>query len=65
MIACSETAPWDIWCHFAAIEGEGFRTLKTDEPVEVEYYRFDRDSFKYVASKVRRLSASTPGKTAG
>src|SRR5262245_25750377 len=57
VIACSQTAPWDIWCHFSAIEGEGFRSLETDESVDVEYHRFDRESFKYVATKVRRRPA--------
>jgi hypothetical protein len=27
--------------------------------VEVEFYRFDQESFKYLARKVRRLSGSS------
>jgi CspA family cold shock protein len=64
-IACAEISPWDIWCHFSAIEETGFRTLTPDESVEVEYYRADQESFKYVARKVRRLSESTSIETTG
>jgi cold shock protein len=55
-IASKETAPWDIWCHFSAIESTGFRTLLPEEAVEVEYVRFNQESFKYIARRVRRLS---------
>jgi CspA family cold shock protein len=27
LITSEETGPWDIWCHFAAIEQKGFRSL--------------------------------------
>jgi CspA family cold shock protein len=62
-LSCADTAPWDVWCHFSAIQGEGFRTLAPGESVEVEFYRFDQESFKYLARKVRRLSgnAHAPG----
>ena len=56
VITVKEIAPWDVWCHFSAIGGEGFRTLIQGEPVEVEYYRADQDSFKFVARSVRRLN---------
>lgn len=56
-IASEATAPWDIWCHFSHIEGSGYRELIPGEPVEVEYVRGDRESFKYVATAVRRLAA--------
>ena len=65
VIACSEISPWDIWRHFSAIESAGFRNLTTGEQVEVEYYRFDRESFKYVAQRVRRLSEPASSETAG
>jgi cold shock protein len=55
VIAASEIAPWDIWCHFSAIEGTGFKELKSGERVEVDYYRADQESFKYIAQRVRRL----------
>jgi len=54
VISVPEIAPWDIWCSFSAIEAEGFRSLTEGESVEVEYYRFNRESFKYVARVVRR-----------
>jgi CspA family cold shock protein len=56
VIAVKELAPWDVWCHFSAIAGDGFRSLAEDDVVEVEYYRFDQESFKYVARSVRRIS---------
>jgi cold shock protein len=55
-IASEKTAPWDIWCHFSHIDGSGYRELIPGEPVEVDYFRADRESFKYVATAVRRLS---------
>lgn len=60
-IGCDQLDPWDIWCHFSHIEdaGGGFRSLKPGEPVEVEYMRIDRESFKYVARRVRRLTPTT------
>ena len=54
-IACAATAPWDIWCHFSALEMPGFKTLAPGERVWVEYYRTDRQSFRYVAKRVRPL----------
>lgn len=56
VIACADVSPWDIWCHFSAIQGSGFRALSADQSVEVDYYRTDQESFKYVARSVR----STP-----
>jgi CspA family cold shock protein len=55
VISVPELAPWDIWCHFSAIEAEGFRNLTEGEAVEVEYYRFNQYSFKYLARSVRRV----------
>ena len=26
-ITCDATAPWDIWCHWGAIEGGGLQSL--------------------------------------
>ena len=54
VISVPEIAPWDIWCHFSVIESEGFRTLVEGESVEVEYYRWNQESFKYIARSVRR-----------
>jgi cold shock protein len=46
-IATDATAPWDIWCHFSAVEADGLKTLHPGQEVEVEYFRFDQESFKY------------------
>ncbi len=55
VIAAAEIAPWDIWCHFAAIEGTGYKELEAGERVEVDFYRANQESFKYIAERVRRL----------
>src|ERR1051325_6716105 len=55
VISVKEIAPWDVWCHFSVISGEGFRKLNQDETLEVEYCRADQESFKYVARSVRRI----------
>ena len=55
VIAVDSLDPWDVWCHFSSIEGEGFRTLTSRQRVEVDYMRMDQESFKYVAVRVRRL----------
>lgn len=54
-IASEATAPWDIWCHFSAIEGSGFKELTPGERVHVDYYRANQESFRYLAERVRRL----------
>ena len=57
VISIAETAPWDVWCPFSAIDMPGFKELRAGERVEVEYYRANQESFKYVARLVRRLEA--------
>ncbi len=59
-ITTAATAPWDIWCSFAVIEGPGYRALTPGEHVTVRYYRANQESFRYVAEWVRR-----PHKPAG
>ncbi len=54
-IATDATAPWDVWCHFSAIEMAGFKRLDSGQKVEVDYARRDQDSFKYVAERVKPL----------
>jgi CspA family cold shock protein len=60
VIASAATAPWDIWCHFSALEMPGFKSLTPGERVEVAYVRTNRESFRYVAERVRRLGPATP-----
>jgi len=55
VIESADTAPWDIWSHFAAIEGAGFKSLTVGERVEVTYHRANQDSYRYIAERVRRL----------
>ncbi|HEY2376421.1 MAG TPA: cold shock domain-containing protein [Gemmatimonadaceae bacterium] len=55
VIESTDTAPWDIWSHFAAIEGTGFKSLTVGERVEVTYHHAKQDSYRYVAERVRRL----------
>jgi cold shock protein len=56
VIASDATAPWDIWCHFARIvDMPGYRSLAPGDRVDVEYVRMDQESFRYVATRVRRL----------
>jgi cold shock protein len=56
-IASDATAPWDIWCHFSAVEVEGFKSLIPGERVAVHYYRADQESFRYIAQRVLRLGS--------
>jgi CspA family cold shock protein len=55
VIATDRTAPWDVWCHFSAIDVEGYRNLSSGESVVVEYVRANQQSFKYLARWVRPL----------
>ena len=58
-IASDTTAPWGIWCHFARIvDMPGFRSLEPGQRVDVEYVRMDQESFRFVATRVRRLDSS-------
>ena len=59
-IESKQTAPWDIWVHFSAIETEGYKNLEEGEPVEVDYERANQDSFRYRATRVRSLGSKDP-----
>ena len=56
VIACAATAPWDIWCHFSAIDAPGFRALAAGQPVAVHYVRVDQEA----PGTERSVSASHP-----
>jgi CspA family cold shock protein len=60
-IATALTAPWDIWCHFSAIERTGYRTLVPGDRVYVEFYRGNQESFRYLAERVRLLDEADTG----
>jgi len=55
VIEAVDTAPWDIWSSFSAIEAAGFKSLTVGERVEVTYHRANQDSYRYIAERVRRL----------
>jgi len=56
-IASEATAPWDIWCHFSAVETDGFKALEPGERVAVHYFRANQETFRYLARRVRRLES--------
>lgn len=58
-IVSEATSPWDIWCHFGAIDASGFRELIPGERVIVEYTRADQGAFRYLAETVRRTQEAT------
>ncbi|MEV5833173.1 cold shock domain-containing protein [Nocardia sp. NPDC052112] len=45
----------DVWVHFSAIDGEGFRVLTDGDRVEFRYEQARQDSFRYRATWVRKL----------
>jgi len=51
-ICSTQTAPFDIWCHFSAVQMDGYKELEAGQRVIVEYERADQDSFKYRATSV-------------
>jgi CspA family cold shock protein len=55
-IATEATAPRDVWCHFSAVETDGFKELHEGQLVEVTYERADQDTFRYRAIRVRPKS---------
>jgi CspA family cold shock protein len=56
-IACPRIAPWDIWCHFSALQMTGFKSLVPGERVTVEFRRGNQESFRFVAYRVWRLDS--------
>jgi len=55
VIASAATEPWDIWCHFSAIDAPGFRALAAGQHVAVHYVRTNQESFRYRALRVQRV----------
>ncbi|AHH20669.1 putative cold shock protein [Nocardia nova SH22a] len=57
-VSCSELPDGrDAWVHYSAIEGDGFRELVEGERVEFEYEAAEQDSFRFRATRVRRIDA--------
>jgi CspA family cold shock protein len=51
----SNEAPGDVWVHFSAIDADGYAELVQGDPVEFRYVPQEQDSWRYVATWVRRL----------
>jgi CspA family cold shock protein len=45
----------DAWVHFSAIEMDGYRFLEAGDRVEFGYQAARQDSFRFVATWVRKL----------
>jgi CspA family cold shock protein len=46
---------FDAWVHFSAIEMDGYRFLGAGDQVEFVYKTAQQDSFRFVATWVRKL----------
>jgi cold shock protein len=46
---------FDAWVHFSAIEMGGYRSLNAGDPVEFDYEPARQDSFRFIATRVRKL----------
>jgi CspA family cold shock protein len=45
----------DAWVHFSVIEMDGYRSLDEGDQVEFDYEAAQQDSFRFRATRVRRL----------
>jgi cold shock protein len=45
----------DVWVHFSAIEMDGYRVLNTGDEVEFDYEPARQDSFRFRATRVRKV----------
>jgi CspA family cold shock protein len=48
----------DVWAHFSAIEGTGFKSLEPGDEVEFEYVRAHQEGYRYMAVLVRLVRHS-------
>lgn len=46
---------FDAWVHFSTIEMDGYRALETGDQVEFTYEEAQQDSFRFRATRVRKL----------
>ena len=46
---------FDAWVHFSAIEMDGYRSLDAGDQVDFDYEAAQQDSFRFVATRVRKL----------
>lgn len=55
-IASTELPPGeDAWVHFSMIDSLGYRFLDEGDEVEFEYQQAAQDSFRWVATRVKKL----------
>lgn len=45
----------DAWVHFSAIEMDGYRVLNAGDEVEFDYEPAQQDSFRFRATRVRKV----------
>lgn len=45
----------DAWVHFSVIEMDGYRYLDAGDRVEFDYEARQQDSYRFVATRVRKL----------
>lgn len=45
----------DAFVHFSVIEAEGYRALDAGDRVELDYEPAQQDSFRFIATRARRL----------
>jgi CspA family cold shock protein len=46
---------YDAWVHFSVIQMDGYRYLHAGDLVEFDYEPAQQDSFRFVATRVRKL----------
>ena len=54
----SDDTPFDVWVHFSVIEGTGYRELIAGEEVEFRWAPAVQDSWRCIATWVRRTATS-------
>jgi CspA family cold shock protein len=54
-VLTSPDVPEDVWVHFSAIEGSGFRSLNEGDPVMFHYRPARQDGYSYLAVSVRPI----------
>ncbi|MBR7834439.1 cold shock domain-containing protein [Actinospica durhamensis] len=56
-IASPDLPPgFDAWVHFSVIDMVGYRALEPGDQVEFDYEQAQQDSFRFRATRVRKLS---------
>jgi CspA family cold shock protein len=45
----------DAWVHFSVIDGDGYRSLTEGDAVDFDYEQAMQDSFRFRATRVRKL----------